>query len=59
MAVVGRDLSGQGELEDRGHQGNGKPEWKDDEHRLRKQEVRSGWVSVVVQFLSRPSHWER
>jgi Pentapeptide repeats (8 copies) len=52
MAAVGQDLSGQGQREDRDlDQGNGKPEWKDDEHRLRKDEVRSGWVSVVVQFL--------
>jgi hypothetical protein len=51
MAVVGRDLSGQGEREDRGHHGNGKPEWKEGEYRLRKHEVRSGWISVVVQFL--------
>jgi uncharacterized protein YjbI with pentapeptide repeats len=52
MAAVEQDLSGQGQREDRDlHQGNGKPEWKDGEYRLRKHEIRSGWVSVVVQFL--------
>jgi hypothetical protein len=56
MAAVGQDLAGDGPREDRDldqdrDQGNGEAEWKTDEFKWRKREVRSGWASVVVQGL--------